>query len=82
MLNKEIRKQVKEFQKKLLEQEAQKEMVLSHNMDWAFLEEMVKKINENPFLKIEVVLKDGTKLNLQTFRPPKATDSIESLDIQ
>lgn len=43
-----------------------KARLLSKDMDYAFLEELIQKINENPLLKVRVTLKDGTVLDINT----------------
>lgn len=56
---------MKEAQKRR-EEDALKNRLLSRDMDYAFLEELVQKINENPLLHIQVTLNDGTKIDLAT----------------
>lgn len=43
-----------------------KARLLSKDMDYAFLEELIQKINENPLLKVRITLKDGTVLDINT----------------
>lgn len=52
--------------KKQKEQDKIKARLLNKDMDYAFLEELVQKMNENPLLRIKVTLKDGTTLDLNT----------------
>jgi hypothetical protein len=52
--------------KKRREEEKMKERLLSRDMDYAFLEELVQKMNENPLLRIKITLNDGTTIDLNT----------------
>lgn len=79
-LTKEQKKVVAEFTAKLIEEEKQKEILLNHKTDWGFLEQLIQKANDNPGLKVEVILHDGTKLNLQTYKPQRRKDPIEAFD--
>lgn len=51
----------------------QKARLLNKDMDYAFLEELIQKMNENPKLRIKVVLRDGTTLDINT--APKVNTS-------
>lgn len=44
----------------------QKQRLLDKEMDYAYLEELIQKMNENPKLRIVITLTDGTKLDLNT----------------
>lgn len=79
-LTKEQKKQIQAFTKKLLEEEKQKDFLINHQCDWGFLEQLVQKANDNPGLKIEIILADGTKLNLRTYRENRRKDPIESFN--
>lgn len=81
MLSKEIKKELKDFKNKLLKEETQKNMVLNHKMDWAFLETLIQRANENPNLNVEVLLADGTRLTLKTIDEKHGyVDKINGLD--
>lgn len=43
-----------------------KQRLLDKEMDYAYLEELVQKMNENPKLRIVITLTDGTKIDLNT----------------
>ena len=50
--------------------DAKKARLLSKDMDYAFLEEIIQKMNENPLLQVRITLTDGTVLDCNT-RPKK-----------
>ena len=52
------------------ELDAKKARLLSKDMDYAFLEEIIQKMNENPLLQVRITLKDGTVLDCNT-KPKK-----------
>lgn len=58
-------------------EDMKKARLLDKDMDYAFLEELIQKINENPLLQIKVTLHDGTVLDLKT--KPK-TNHIQYLE--
>ena len=67
--------------KKQKEMDKQKARLLSKDMDYAFLEHIIQKMNENPLLQVKITLKDGTVLDCNT-RPKKKTniDYIEPVE--
>lgn len=82
MFDKELRKQLKEYKLKLLEEQKKKDFLINHETNWEYLEELIKQVNDNPLLKVSVTLQNGTKLDIETYRQPKKRDSIESYDIE
>lgn len=62
----EIRKQLKEFKQKLIREKREREQLLSNKTNWAALELFIQKCNENPELRIDVELRDGTVIHLTT----------------
>lgn len=82
MFDKAMKQKMKEYKLQLLEEQKKKEFLINHETNWEFLEELIKKANDNPHLKVEVTLRDGTVLKLQTYSPQKRKDSIESFDIE
>lgn len=52
--------------KKEKELDKRKKRLLSRDMDYQFLEEIIQKINENPQLTIKITLKDHTELIVNT----------------
>lgn len=43
-----------------------KARLLKKEIDYAYLEELIQKINENPLLRVKITLPDGTTLDLNT----------------
>ena len=50
--------------------------LLSAKTDFHMLEELIQKVNENPYLRIEVRLKDGTSMLLKTYLKDNRADLI------
>lgn len=59
-------KMAREIARKQKEEDMKKARLLNKDMDYAFLEELIQKINENPLLRVRVTLKDGTVLDVNT----------------
>lgn len=79
-----VRRQVKEYRRKLLEEKAAREALLSMRTDFSMLEGMIQRVNENPDLRIDITLKDGTVIRLKTYREardidPFAADYVEEI---
>lgn len=79
-----VRRQVKEYRRKLLEEKAAREALLSMRTDFNMLEGMIQRVNENPDLRIDITLKDGTIIRLKTYREardidPFAADYVEEI---
>lgn len=62
----EIKKQLKEYKQKLIQEKKEKEQLLNNKTSWAALEHFIQRCNENPGLRIDVELRDGTIIHLQT----------------
>ena len=52
--------------KKEKELDRKKARLLSRDMDYQFLEEIIQKVNENPHLTVKITLKDRTELVVNT----------------
>lgn len=79
-----VRRQVKEYRRKLLEEKAAREALISMRTDFNMLEGMIQRVNENPDLRIDITLKDGTIIRLKTYREardidPFAADYVEEI---
>lgn len=70
MTNKEINQKVAEFKKRLQVEESQRRKLVDKNLDYAYLEQLIKRCENNRDLIIEVTLKDGTFLKIKTDRKP------------
>lgn len=75
-LSKEIKQKIDEFKKQLVAEEKAKEQLLNSNMDFNFFENLIKKSNENPNLKIEITLKDGTRIFMRTYEEQRHTSDL------
>ena len=65
-MNRTIKQQIKEYKQKLLMESREREQLLGARANWAALEQFIQKANENPGLRIDVELRDGTVIHLQT----------------
>lgn len=69
-------KEAREFYKQKKKEEKLKKKLLGKKSDWHLLEQLVQKCNENPDLRIEVRLSDGTVLLLKTYHKVETHDLI------
>ena len=66
MIDKETKKQLKEYKEKLLREKQERDQLLNNKTNWAALEQFIQRCNENPALRIDIELKDGTVIHIQT----------------
>lgn len=64
------------YYKELKAEEKNKRKLISAKTDFHMLEELIQKVNENPYLRIEVRLKDGTSMLLKTYLKDNRADLI------
>jgi Uma2 family endonuclease len=64
------------FYKERKLEEKQKKRLLKKNMDMALLEQFIQKCNENPDLRIDIHLKDGTLINMKCYQKKETHDLI------
>ena len=64
------------YYKELKAEEKQKKKLIRSKTDFHLLEELIQKVNDNPELRIEVRLNDGTVLLLKTYRKVETHDLI------
>lgn len=69
-------KEARQFYKEKKHEEKLKKKLLNHKTDFHLLEQLVQKCNENPDLRIEVRLNDGTVLLLKTYHKVETHDLI------
>lgn len=69
-------REARQFYKEKKREEKLKKKLLSHKTDFHLLEQLVQKCNENPDLRIEVRLNDGTVLLLKTYHKVETHDLI------
>lgn len=62
----EIKQKLKEYKLKLIQEKRERDRLLNSKTDWAALEHFIQRCNENPDLRIDVELRDGTVIHLQT----------------
>lgn len=63
---KEIKDKIKKYTDELLWQEKKKQELLNKEIDYNFLQTLIKKCNDNPDLVITIHFKSGDKMVLQT----------------
>ena len=71
-----ILKEAFTFYKERKAEEKQKKRLLKKNMDMALLEQFIQKCNENPDLRIDIHLKDGTLTNMKCYQKREPQDLI------
>ena len=54
-----------------------KSRLLAKGMDYAYLEDLVQRVNNNPRLRITIKLNDGTVLELKTYNPMYNTETTQ-----
>jgi hypothetical protein len=64
------------YYKQLKAEEKQKKKLIRAKTDFYLLEQLIQKVNENPDLRIEVRLADGSHLLLKTYHKPEIHDLI------
>lgn len=64
--------------KRMKELDKQKKRLLSKDMDFQFLEEIIQRVNDNPKLNIKIVLKDQTTLFVNTYKKPESVFTRET----
>lgn len=69
-------KEARDFYKQKKREEKLKKKLLSKKSDWHLLEQLIQKCNDNPDLRIEVRLNDGTVLLLKTYHKVETHDLI------
>ena len=56
------------FYKERKREEKQRKTLIKRDMDFALLEQFVQKCNENPDLRIDIHLADGTTINMRCYQ--------------
>ena len=73
-----ILKEAIQFYKDKKNEERQKRKLLSSKSDYHLLEQMIQKVNENPELRVEIFLNDGTRILLKTYEEKLQKDYLDS----
>lgn len=71
-----ILSETRAYYKQLKAEEKQKKKLIRAKSDFHLLEQLIQKVNENPDLRIEVRLADGSRLLLKTYHKPEIHDLI------
>lgn len=61
-------KETIQFYKQRKLEEKQRKTLIRHNMDFDLLEQLIQKVNENPELRVEIKLSDGSRILMKTYR--------------
>lgn len=69
-------KEALSYYKERKAEEKSKKKLIRKNCDFNLLEQLIQKCNENPDLRIEVRLNDGTVLLLKTYHKVETHDLI------
>lgn len=64
------------FYKQRKAEEKQRKTLVRRKMDFTLLEQFVQKCNENPDLRIDIHLADGTVINMKTYHKVETHDLI------
>lgn len=68
---KEFRKEAEEEIKAKQREYNEKQKLLNSKVDFNFLEKLIQKCNDNPDLRIDIHLTDGTIINMKTYHEDK-----------
>lgn len=71
-----IFKEAVSFYKERKAEEKLRKRLVRRNTDFAILEQFVQKCNENPDLRIDIHLSDGTVINMKTYHKRETHDLI------
>lgn len=64
------------FYKERKREEKQRKTLVRRKMDFSLLEQFVQKCNENPDLRIDIRLSDGTVINMKCYQKKETHDLI------
>ena len=64
------------FYKEKKAEEKLRKKLIKRNTDFAILEQFVQKCNDNPDLRIDIHLSDGTVINMKTYHKKETHDLI------
>lgn len=71
-----ILKEAITFYKERKAEEKQRKTLIKRKMDFSLLEQFVQKCNENPDLRIDIHLLDGTVINMRCYQKRETHDLI------
>lgn len=62
----EIKKKLQEYKQQLIKEKKEREQLINNKTNWAALEQFIQRANDNPGLRVDIELRDGTVIHLQT----------------
>lgn len=62
----EIKKKLQEYKQLLIKEKKEREQLINNKTNWAALEQFIQRANDNPGLRVDIELRDGTVIHLQT----------------
>lgn len=68
MLSKIEREMLQKLRQDRKREEKAYETLINHKTDWAFLEELIQRVNSNPDLEVSITTRDGTTIKLRTVK--------------
>ena len=71
-----IFKEAVNYYKERKREEKQRKTLIRHKMDFTLLEQFVQKCNENPDLRIDINLSDGSVIHIKTYHKVETHDLI------
>ena len=71
-----IFKEAVNFYKERKAEEKAKKTLINKKTDWAYLEQLIIKMNDNPNLRIDVHTVDGTVINMRCYEKKETHDLI------
>lgn len=72
-----VLKEAIEFYKEKKAEEKLRKRLVRRNTDFAILEQFVQKCNDNPDLRIDIHLADGTVIHMKTYHKRETHDLID-----
>ena len=69
-------KEAKAFYKQKKDEEKQRKRLIRRSMDFGLLEQLIQKVNDNPDLRIDINLADGTVLHMKTYQKQEVSNLI------
>lgn len=68
--------EARKYYRQLKAEEKQKKKLISSKTDFHLLEQLIQKVNENPELRIEIHLSDGSRILMKTYHKVETHDLI------
>lgn len=71
-----VLKEAVSFYRERKQEEKQKKTLIRNKMDFGLLEQFIQRCNENPDLRIDIHLADGTVINMRCYQKRETHDLI------